>query len=212
MNITVYNHAYETLLQYDHERDLYTGNRRALLMHDSLFAPGAAPLRRKTLGCSARLAEQGKPVPHHLPASTKRILVESIAHTCARPAYRAEYLIQYMVWRPIQLFLPEGMGDNKFGDFSDWEYQPYEYEWAYPPMNWESERGSLYVRCAEDSPFQGDDNRAEQFTRALIRTRREWDGKTLHLMGKNLSYAQLVRPCPVIDKTPRPAKRKGVRQ
>jgi hypothetical protein len=205
MIITLLSPSQEVIRRYEHDKDIYAGNRRALLMHDSLFAPGAAPLRRKTLGCSARLAEQGKPVPHHLPASTKRIIVES-------PAYRAEYLIQYMVWQPIQLFLPEGMGDNKFGDFSDWEFQPYEYEWAYPPMNWESERGSLYVRCAEDSPFQGDDNRAEQFTRALIRTRREWDGKTLHLMGKNLSYAQLVRPCPVIDSRPTPKKRKGVRQ
>ena len=205
MTITLYAALGQIIRQYDHDKDIYAGNRRALLMHDSLFAPGAAPLRRKTLGCSARLAEQGKTVPHHLPASTERILVESAT-------YRAEYRIEHLVWRPISLFLPEGLGDNKFGDFSDWEYQTYEYEWAYPPANWESERGSIYIRCVEDSPFQGDDNHAELYTRALVRTRREWDGKILHLMGKNLSYGRLLRDQPVVCSRPTAKKRKGVRQ
>jgi hypothetical protein len=206
MTITLTNCAGQTLLQYDHDTDPYAGARRVILQNDTLFGHGQVRERRKTLACSLRLhTESGKPVAHHIPESTERILVESAS-------YRARYRVERLVWRPIELFLPQDTGDNKFGDFSGWELQRYQFEWAYPPIGWSSESGWLYVRWGEDSPFQHDDETAQLFTRALVRSRFDWNDYKLLCLGRNLTYGRLLRDQPVVSTRPTPKKRTGVRQ
>jgi hypothetical protein len=205
VTITLYNAAGAVLMRHEHDGDPYAGQRRVILQDDSLFERGQAAQRRKTYACSVRLAEAGKPIAHHLPASTERITVESARYT-------ARYRMERLCWHSLELFLPEGEGKTAFGDFTPWELQRYAYEWAYPPIGWTSESGWLYVRAAEDSPFQGDDARGEALARALARSRRDWDKYCLHILGKNLSYGRLLRDAPVVAPSRPARKRTGVRQ
>jgi len=206
MTITLLNTADEIIMRWEHDNDPYAGNRRLILMADTLFAPGAAPLRRKTYACSVQLAETGKPIAHHIPASTATIY-------CDDPGkYTARYRVEHLTWKPIELFIPEGEGQTKFGDFTDYEHQRFKFEWSHPPIGWTSEAGTIYLRCLEESPFPNDDDKGFAFCRALSRTHRLWDWYTIHICGRNLSYARLVRATPVVTSAPKIAKKRGVRQ
>jgi hypothetical protein len=169
--------------------DPFARQTRCLLQSDHLFERGHGRERRQTLAAAGRIKdEHGRPIPNFLPMAAHFATVEK--GDPARPGgyYRARYRIDRLPFQPVTLALPVGGGNTEYGDFADWEGQPFSFEFA--PDPWEA--GFVFVALRDVTPFPDDSEAGLMFCRALART--HWNPYRwgVHVLGRNLSYARTV--------------------
>ncbi len=173
--------------------DPFVRQTRCLLMDDHLFERGQAAARRLSLEGLARIVEMHpeRRVPNTLRASVR--FAEVTRGDRGRPGsyYHARYEIRPLPLAPVTLSLPVGGGNTEaFGDFSDYEGQPFRFDFAYDPWS----PGFVFLFLRDTTPFPDDSETGINFCRALGRSRWKWEG--IHLMGRNHAYAQAVATQP----------------